>query len=168
MSLNIYPESTLKGRDFRIHEAGHIAVGIMLKLPMLGGEIFRDGSGGRANLDWDTIRQTETTDTRELDQFDARVKIQASLNIACMYAGGFAAECIASQTPRDDIIGAKSHDMVKALEALALAEAPPEIYLPIAWTKALRILETTWPAVIELAGTIPITDGHHHTPPKFH
>lgn len=168
MSLNIYPESTLKGRDFRIHEAGHIAVGIMLKLPMLGGEIFRDGSGGRANLDWNAIRQTETTDTRELDEFDGRVKIQASLNIAAMYAAGFAAECIASQTPRGDIIGAKSHDMVKALEALALADARPEIYLPIAWTKALRILDNTWPAVIELASTIPITDGHHHKPPQFH
>ena len=161
----IREESFLKSRDTRIHEAGHFGVGTLLRLPMAGPEVFRDGSGGIVNLDWDNIRET----AKELEGKEAshQTNVVAATRIATMYLAGFAAECIASDTDTTEIVGAQSHDFMKACEALRLVDAPVEKNLKKAWSDALKVLNICWPAVIEAAALIPVTDGTHR-PPKFH
>lgn len=167
MSLIIQPESFLKSRDIRIHEASHCAVGTILRLPMSMPEVFKDGSGGVANFDWDEIRASADSDDRHLDEIDYDQQLNAGTHIAAMYLAGFAGEAIASKTEWRQIIGARSHDLQKACQALDLVKAPEEIYLSLAWHTALEILYTCWPTVMKLADMIPETDGTHR-PPQFH
>lgn len=163
----ILTEDYLRGRNFRIHEAGHCAVGTMLRLPMAMPEVFKDGSGGVAHFDWDEIHTNNAADPRQLMDFGHNVKLNSCTNIAATYLAGFAAEALASKTPWRKIIGAQSHDLVKACEALKLVKAPEEIYLSLAWHTALDVLNHCWPAVLKLADMIPETDGTHR-PPRFH
>ena len=167
MSLIIQPESFLKSRDIRIHEASHCAVGTILRLPMSMPEVFKDGSGGVANFDWDEIHASADSDDRHLDEIDYGEKLNSCTHIAAMYMAGFAAESLASKTEWRQIIGARSHDLQKACQVIELVKAPEDIYLPLAWHTALDILANCWPAVLKLSAMIPETDGTHR-PPRFH
>ena len=160
----IRDESFLTARDFRIHEAAHVAVGVMLRLPMALPEVFRDGSGGRANFAWDEI---EVGASQALpDEVSASTERKAAVNIGAMYLAGYCAEGIASGANLDFIIGAKTHDLIQALRVLDLVNASHNDLL-LSWDLARKILTHTWPAVLELAEMVPVTDGTHR-PPIFH
>ena len=160
----IREKSFLLARDIRIHEAAHFGVGTLLRLPMAGPEIYRDGSGGRVNLDWATIQAGAAA--IEGHPISQNREWAAARRVVTMYLAGFAGECIASGTDTSEIVGGHSHDLAKACEVLELVGAPVDQNLKRAWADALEILKVCWPAVTELAAMIPTTDGCHH-PPRF-
>ncbi len=164
----IRQESYLRCRNIRIHEAGHFAIGTILRLPMALPEVFRDGSGGVAPFAWDEVEECAAKEIDVLHEMELGPK--AATNIASMYLAGFAAEAIASKTPWEDIIGGRTHDLSKAVEVLQLVGLHgenQETHLKLAWITALTILSEQWKAVCQLADMIPETDGTHH-PPIFH
>jgi hypothetical protein len=161
----IREESFLLARDIRIHEAAHFGVGILLGLPMGEPEVFRDGSGGRVNLGWTEIHASVAA--IEGQAISQNTEWAAARRVATMYLAGFAGECIITGADTSEIVGGHSHDLAKACEVLELVGAPVDQSLKRAWAHALEILKACWPAVTELAGMIPETDGGHR-PPQFH
>ena len=163
MSIVIRKETVLRARDFRIHESAHFLIGIMFRLPMGEPEVFQDGSGGRVPFDRPALESAAAVDVGDVPE---NVVHLATLNICSMFAAGFAAEAIASDTDTTHVIGLRSEDLINAGQILEHTGLPMET-LEAAWHRTVRILRAIWPLVTDLAKDIPETDGTHR-PPKFH
>lgn len=154
-------ESFLPVRNFAVHEAAHYLIGKRFNLPVLEPEVFADGSGGRVALDRPQIERTAATTADE--DIPQEVMAKAARQVCCMYLAGHAAEAIAAGADTDHIIGRRTPDLYNAGEILEKCGLPDSI-LEEGWRDAVRILREMWPAVVDLARTVPLTNGSHNPP----
>ena len=122
-------------------------------------------SGTQIRIDLETIRSiAERLDDKEFSQ---STQWNIATRIAAMYLAGFCAECLSSHTDTDEIVGAQSHDVQKAVEVLELVGAPVESSMKKAWSYARRVLCLSGDSIFKAAALIPETNGTHQEPLFF-
>ena len=150
----IRPYTFLKQRDYRIHEAGHFAVGTLLGLPMEIPAVFT-GGGGIAAFDRETVKAKASQDDTPLEACSERVISDAALNIAKTFLAGHAAEAIHFGDDVSEVIGGRTSDFNHAWavleESSLLSGSLPEIDIHLAWMESVELLKSVWPRVLRVA-----------------